>query len=133
MFNLDFSVHALRGGDHKPALYDWQTRTVWPKNIKIENTVETLALEVKAKTYIPLNIPLNFMCLIILYLLSDDVFTGVREGHPVTHMRSTNSKPRSLSIPNGQNQVLPYFFLVLQGSVSLGWMPQWWRKGYMSP
>jgi len=26
--------------DHRPPLYDWQTRTVWPKNIKIENTVE---------------------------------------------------------------------------------------------
>jgi len=36
MFNLDFSVHALWGGDHRPALYDWQIRTVWPKNIKIE-------------------------------------------------------------------------------------------------
>jgi len=41
MFNLDFSVHALWGGDHSPPLYDWQTRTVWPKNIKIETTVET--------------------------------------------------------------------------------------------
>jgi len=39
MFNLDFSVLALWGGDHRPALYDWQTRTVWPKNIKI--TAET--------------------------------------------------------------------------------------------
>jgi len=37
MFNLDFSVHALWGGDHRPALYDWQTRTVWPKAIKIKN------------------------------------------------------------------------------------------------
>jgi len=37
---LDFSVHALWGGDHRPPLYDWQTRTVWPKNIKINNTVE---------------------------------------------------------------------------------------------
>jgi len=26
MFNSDFSVHALWGGDHRPALYDWQTR-----------------------------------------------------------------------------------------------------------
>lgn len=26
MFNLDFSVHALWGGDHRPALYDWQER-----------------------------------------------------------------------------------------------------------
>jgi len=34
MFNLDFS------GD-RPPLYDWLTRTVWPKNIKFENTVET--------------------------------------------------------------------------------------------
>jgi len=41
MFNLDFSVHALRGGDHRPPLYDWQTRTVWLKNIKIETTAET--------------------------------------------------------------------------------------------
>jgi len=32
---------ALCGGPHIPALYDWQTRTVWPKNIKIEITVET--------------------------------------------------------------------------------------------
>jgi len=38
---LDFSVHALWGGDHRPPLNDWQTRTVWPKNIKIENTAET--------------------------------------------------------------------------------------------
>jgi len=41
MFNLDFSVHVLWGGDHRPPLYDWQTRTVWPKDIKIETTVET--------------------------------------------------------------------------------------------
>jgi len=34
-------VHALWGGDHRPALYDWQTWTVWPKNIKIESTAET--------------------------------------------------------------------------------------------
>jgi len=40
MFNLNFSVHAHWGGPHRPPLYDWQTRTVWPKNIKIE-TVET--------------------------------------------------------------------------------------------
>jgi len=39
--NLDFSVHALWGGDHRPPLYDWQTQTVWPKNIKIETTAET--------------------------------------------------------------------------------------------
>jgi len=26
MFNLDFSVHALWGGDHRPALYDRQER-----------------------------------------------------------------------------------------------------------
>jgi len=42
---LDFSVHALWGGDHRPPLYDCQTRTVWSKNIKIETTAET-------KTYI---------------------------------------------------------------------------------
>jgi len=41
MFNLDFSVLALWRGPPKPPLYDWQTTTVWPKNIKIENTVET--------------------------------------------------------------------------------------------
>jgi len=23
MFNLDFSVYALWGGDHRPPLYDW--------------------------------------------------------------------------------------------------------------
>jgi len=28
------------GGDHRPLLYDWQTTTDWPKNIKIE-TAET--------------------------------------------------------------------------------------------
>jgi len=38
MFNFDFSVHALSGGDHRPPLYDWQTRPVWPKNIKIETS-----------------------------------------------------------------------------------------------
>jgi len=32
---------ALWGGDHRPAFYDWQTRTVWLKHIKIETTVET--------------------------------------------------------------------------------------------
>jgi len=37
MFNFDFSVHALWGGPLKPALYDWQTTPVWPKNVKIEN------------------------------------------------------------------------------------------------
>jgi len=41
MFNLDFSVHALLRDCHRLLLYDWQTTTVWPKNIKIENTVET--------------------------------------------------------------------------------------------
>jgi len=44
MFNLDFSVNAFSGGPMgESPLYDWQwqTRTVWPKNIKIENTVET--------------------------------------------------------------------------------------------
>jgi len=46
MFNLDFSVHALLGDPHRLTLYDWQTRTVWPKNIKIENTAE------KKDTYI---------------------------------------------------------------------------------
>jgi len=29
------SVHALWGGDHRPPLYVWQTRTLWPKNSKI--------------------------------------------------------------------------------------------------
>jgi len=38
---LDFCVHALWGGPNTSPLYDWQTRTVWPKNIKSENTVET--------------------------------------------------------------------------------------------
>jgi len=37
MFNFDFSVLALWGGLHRPALYDWQTTTVWPKHVKIEN------------------------------------------------------------------------------------------------
>ncbi len=36
LFNLDFSVHVLfpsyRNGDLYLPLYDWQTRTVWPKN-----------------------------------------------------------------------------------------------------
>jgi len=41
MFNLDFSVHVLWVGDHLPPLYDWQARTVGPKNIKIETTAET--------------------------------------------------------------------------------------------
>ncbi len=38
LFNLDFSVHVLfpsyRDSDLYLPLYDWQTRTVWPKNIK---------------------------------------------------------------------------------------------------
>jgi len=48
-------VHALWGGDHRPALTD-KSSTVWPKNIKIENTAETktptswMSLR-KAKTY----------------------------------------------------------------------------------
>jgi len=25
MFNLDFSVHVLSGGDHRAPLYDWQS------------------------------------------------------------------------------------------------------------
>jgi len=33
------------------ALNDWQTRTVWPKNIKIENTVET---KTPTSTWMPL-------------------------------------------------------------------------------
>jgi len=33
------SVDALWGGDHRPPLYDWQTRTVWPENIKSQNCV----------------------------------------------------------------------------------------------
>ncbi len=44
LFNLDFSVHVLfpsyRGSDLYLPLYDWQTRTVWPKNIKIGSTEE---------------------------------------------------------------------------------------------
>jgi len=38
---------------------------------------------------------------------SDDVFTGVKAGQPVTHIRSTNSKPQpsNQSILDGQNQV----------------------------
>ncbi len=42
LFNLDFSVHVLfpshRDSDLYLPLYDWQTRTVWPKNIKIGST-----------------------------------------------------------------------------------------------
>jgi len=40
MFNLDFSVHALSGGDHRPPLYDRQERFDL-KNMKIETTAET--------------------------------------------------------------------------------------------
>ncbi len=44
LFNLDFSVHVLfpsyRDSDLYLPLYDWQTRTVWPKNIKIGSTEE---------------------------------------------------------------------------------------------
>ncbi len=40
LFNLDFSVHVLfpsyRDSDLYLPLYDWQTRTVWPKNIKLD-------------------------------------------------------------------------------------------------
>ncbi len=50
LFNLDFSVHVLfpsyRDSDLYLPLYDWQTRTVWPKNIKIGSTEE------KKDTYI---------------------------------------------------------------------------------
>ncbi len=49
-FNLDFSVHVLfpsyRDSDLYLPLYDWQTRTVWPKNIKNGSTEE------KKDTYI---------------------------------------------------------------------------------
>ncbi len=41
---VDFSVHVLfpsyRDSDLYLPLYDWQTRTVWPKNIKIGSTEE---------------------------------------------------------------------------------------------
>ncbi len=44
LFNLNFSVHVLfpshRDSDLYLPLYDWQTRTVWPKNIKIGSTEE---------------------------------------------------------------------------------------------
>ncbi len=44
LFNFDFSVHVLfpsyRDGHLYLPLYDWQTRTVWPKNIKIGSTEE---------------------------------------------------------------------------------------------
>ncbi len=44
LFHLDFSVHVLfpsyRDGHLYLPLYDWQTRTVWPKNIKIGSTEE---------------------------------------------------------------------------------------------
>ncbi len=44
LFNFDFSVHVLfpsyRDSDLYLPLYDWQTRTVWPKNIKIGSTEE---------------------------------------------------------------------------------------------
>ncbi len=44
LFNLDFSVHVLfpsyRDSDLYLPLYDWQTRTVWPENIKIGSTEE---------------------------------------------------------------------------------------------
>ncbi len=44
LFNLYFSVHVLfpsyRDSDLYLPLYDWQTRTVWPKNIKIGSTEE---------------------------------------------------------------------------------------------
>ncbi len=44
LFNLDFSVHVLfpsyRDSDLYLPLYDWQTRTVCPKNIKIGSTEE---------------------------------------------------------------------------------------------
>ncbi len=44
LFNLDFSVHVLfpsyRDSHLYLPLYDWQTRTVWPKNIKIGSTEE---------------------------------------------------------------------------------------------
>jgi len=36
MFNFDLSVHALWGGPHRPALYDWWTRTVWLKISKLK-------------------------------------------------------------------------------------------------
>ncbi len=44
LFNLDFSVHVLfpyyRDSDLYLPLYDWQTRKVRPKNIKIGSTEE---------------------------------------------------------------------------------------------
>ncbi len=44
LFNLNFSVHVLfpsyRDSDLYLPLYDWQTRMVWPKNIKIGSTEE---------------------------------------------------------------------------------------------
>ncbi len=44
LFNLDFSVHVLFpsywDSDLYLPLYDWQTRTFWPKNIKIGSTEE---------------------------------------------------------------------------------------------
>jgi len=42
------------------------------------------------------------------HLFSDDVFTGVRAGQPVTHMRSTNSKPQ----PFNQFRFMPSICLL---------------------
>lgn len=36
----------------------------------------------------------NFPSLLEEHLFSDDVFTGMRVGQPVTHMRLTNRKPQ---------------------------------------
>lgn len=48
--------------------------------------------------------------------ISDDVFSGVRAGQPVTHMTSqaiaNNKHPTIQCIPDGQSQILPYIFFL---------------------
>jgi len=55
-------------------------------------------------------------------LFSDDVFTGVRAGQPVTHMRSTNSKPQPFNqFPLNKSKSHPTFILARE-AVSLQFM-----------
>jgi len=55
--------------------------------------------------------PNNFPSLLQRHLFSDDVFTSVRAGQPVTHRRSTNSKPQpSIKFPMDEIQSRPTWF-----------------------
>jgi len=73
MFNLDFSVHALWGGPHKSPLYDWQTRTVWPKYIKIENSQYQKLI---SKWTIPLNVGVSCTVLLGYLTLTSSILTS---------------------------------------------------------